>query len=50
MERNQSLHTYIKEELLHRIKTNQYQPGEKILPNWNYVRALMSVVPRFVPL
>lgn len=32
MERNQSLHTYIKEELLHRIKTNQYQPGEKIPP------------------
>ncbi|WP_152655741.1 GntR family transcriptional regulator [Oceanobacillus sp. CFH 90083] len=32
MERNQSLHTYIKEELLHRIKTNQYKPGEKIPP------------------
>ncbi|WP_080875780.1 GntR family transcriptional regulator [Oceanobacillus timonensis] len=30
MEKNQSLHIYIKEELLHRIKTNQYKPGEKI--------------------
>lgn len=32
MEKNQSLHAYIKQELLHRIKTNQYKSGEKIPP------------------
>lgn len=32
MEKTQSLHTYIKEELLHRIKTEQYKAGEKIPP------------------
>ncbi|WP_337969599.1 GntR family transcriptional regulator [Virgibacillus salexigens] len=30
MEKNQSLHAYIKEELLNRIKTNKYKKGEKI--------------------
>lgn len=32
MEKNQSLHAYIKQELLQRIKTNQYKKGEKIPP------------------
>lgn len=32
MEKAQSLHTYIKEELLRRIKTEQYKVGEKIPP------------------
>ncbi|MBR7797289.1 MAG: GntR family transcriptional regulator [Bacillota bacterium] len=30
MEKNQSLHAYIKEELLNRIKANKYKRGEKI--------------------
>lgn len=30
MEKNQSLHAYIKEELLERIKSNKYKKGEKI--------------------
>ncbi|MBP2077227.1 GntR family transcriptional regulator [Oceanobacillus polygoni] len=32
MEKNQSLHAYIKEELLNRIKSNEYKKGEKIPP------------------
>ncbi|MUK89700.1 UTRA domain-containing protein [Ornithinibacillus sp. L9] len=32
MEKNQSLHAYIKEELLDRIKSNKYKKGEKIPP------------------
>lgn len=30
MEKNQSLHAYIKEELLHRIKSNKYKVGDQI--------------------
>src|SRR5699024_10897950 len=30
MDKNQSLHAYIKEELLNRIKSNEYKSGEKI--------------------
>lgn len=32
MEKNQSLHAYIKEELLNRIKSNVYKKGEQIPP------------------
>ncbi|MFU0789338.1 GntR family transcriptional regulator [Cerasibacillus sp. JNUCC 74] len=32
MEKNKSLHAYIKEELLNRIKANKYLPGDKIPP------------------